>query len=58
MAPLIFRCPATGYNVQGWVADEVPTSAVDTYEGILCHACGALHMVNQRTAKVLGVEDE
>ena len=55
-AVLIYRCPNTARNVQGFVADD--PSDDDTYEGIICTACGRLHLVNPKTAKVLGSDDD
>jgi hypothetical protein len=58
MAVFIYRCPATGLNVQGWLADD-PTSADDnTYETVVCTACTRIHLVNPKTGKTLGAEEE
>ena len=43
-------------NVQGWSADEV-TDEDDTYQSFQCIACTRVHLVNLKTGKVLG-EDE
>ena len=55
MPPFLYRCPATGYRVQGFIAEELPA---DTYEAVACTACGRLHLVNPTTGKVLGEDDE
>jgi len=47
----LYRCPNTGRNVQGYVADEV---SEDTYESVTCLACRQVHLVNAKTGKVLG----
>ena len=39
MATFLFRCPNTGYRVQGWVADDGSEDAEATYETVSCHAC-------------------
>ena len=52
----LYRCPNTGQNVQGWSADEV-TDDDDAYQSVPCIACTRLHLVNLKTGKVLG-EDE
>jgi hypothetical protein len=52
----LYRCPNTGRNVQGWSADEV-TDDDETYQSFECIACTSVHLVNLKTGKVLG-EDE
>ncbi len=52
----LYRCPNTGQTVQGWSADEV-TKQDDTYQLFACIACTRVHLVNLKTGKVLG-EDE
>ena len=32
MAIILFRCPNTGYRVQGWFAEDVSETDDDTYE--------------------------
>jgi hypothetical protein len=55
MATLIFRCPTTGMNVQGWFADEVAAKAdKHDYVGMSCSACRRTHLVNPQTGKVVG----
>jgi hypothetical protein len=55
MATIIYRCPNTGLNVQGWFADD-PTraDANDSYEAVLCTACTKLHLINPKTGRTLG----
>jgi len=53
----LYRCPNTGQNVQGWSADEV-TDDDDAYQSVPCIACTRLHLVNLKTGKVLGDEDD
>lgn len=58
MAPFLYRCPVTGLNVQGWIADD--PDALDLEERHVsqtCLACQRVHLVNPGTGKVLG-EDE
>jgi hypothetical protein len=57
MAPFLYRCPNTGFRVQGWAADGEPKND-DTYESANCLACGQLHLVNLTTGKTLGVDDD
>ena len=54
MAPFLYRCPNTGLNVQGFTADD-PT---DSFEAVTCLACTRVHVVNPRTGKVLGADED
>ena len=54
MTAFLFRCPVTGYSVQGLVSDPVPDS--DSYQSITCNACSRTHLVNPKTGKVAGAE--
>jgi hypothetical protein len=58
MATRVFLCPHTGQPVQGWFADDGSENGGDTYESVTCLACNQLHMVNPRTGKVLGADEE
>ena len=59
MAPFLFRCPNTGLHVQGWVvADDGSDEPGETYETVNCQACRQMHLVNPRTGRVMGSEDE
>jgi hypothetical protein len=53
----LYRCPNTGQNLQGWSADEV-TDEDDTYQSFRCMACTRVHLVNLKTGKVLGREED
>jgi hypothetical protein len=58
MASFLFRCPNTGMNVQGWVADDLgKTSTDETYEAVTCTACARMHLVNAKSGKVLGADE-
>jgi hypothetical protein len=56
MPPFLYGCPNTGYNVQAVAADDPEED--DTYVQVTCLACAQLHLVNPKTGKVLGAEDE
>jgi len=59
MATFLYRCPTTGRNVQGWVAEEVNSDNGDNvYETLLCLACNRHHAVNPSTGKVLGADND
>ena len=45
----VFRCPTTGYNVQGRY--EGGSGPLPTFVGQHCLACNALHVVDPRTGK-------
>jgi hypothetical protein len=57
MATFIFRCPATGLNVQGHVADDKVSKDDNAFESVTCLACRQIHLVNPGTGKVLGIPD-
>jgi hypothetical protein len=50
-------CPNTGQNAQGWSAEEV-TDDDDTYQSFPCIACTRVHLINLKTGKVLGEEED
>jgi len=56
MGPFIYRCPNTGMNVQGCVADD-PTEG-ETYQPITCTICTRLHLVDPKTGRVLGIDED
>ena len=54
----LFRCPATGFDVQTlWPPhdDEKPGGH---YESVTCPSCSQLHFVNRKTGKLLGYEKD
>jgi hypothetical protein len=57
MAHFIFRCPATSLNVQHQTDDD-PDISENEYEGIMCPACTNMHLLNRKTGKLLGQDDE
>ena len=57
MTPIMFRCPATGLSVQGWLADDPSMTEGEVYETVTCLACTQLHLINRATGRVLG-DDE
>jgi hypothetical protein len=48
MSTILFRCPNTGYPVQGWFAHGVSRDCKDIFEGVICLACGGVHLVNPK----------
>jgi hypothetical protein len=55
MATFLYRCPATGYNVQGFVADH-PAKDDTVFQSVTCTACSRVHLVNPKTGKVVGAD--
>jgi hypothetical protein len=59
MPPFIFRCPDTGFRVQGWTSDDDESEKAGVvYEVVICHACGRLHLVDRKTGKTAGEGSE
>ena len=56
MTPILYRCPNTGQQVQGFVADA-DLDATE-FEAVVCAACAGLHWVSPKTGRVLGVDEE
>jgi hypothetical protein len=52
MAAVLYKCPAIGIRVQGWIAEEA--SGEDTYFPLQCIACKQMHYVNPATGRVIG----
>jgi hypothetical protein len=57
MAHVVFKCPATGLNVQHWLDVDLQ-SADNEYEAITCPACAKVHFLNRKTGKLFGRESE
>jgi len=52
MAAVIYRCPNTGFPVQGYTVDETIARDHDAYEPVSCLACKLVHLVNPKSGKV------
>ena len=51
--PFIFRCPATGLNVQHIFDDATPGREDDrAYVGVRCLACSGIHLVSRVTGRL------
>jgi hypothetical protein len=57
-ATRVFLCPNTGQRVQGWFADDGSENGGETYQAVNCLACRQVHMINPKTGKVLGADEE
>ena len=53
MPRIFFRCPTTGRNLQGWIADEPEIEDGESFQPVTCAACGRFHFVNPKSAEVL-----
>ena len=59
MGNFVFTCPSTNFNVQHWLdEDDDEDAPANEYEVVTCKACARLHLINRKTGKVLGQEDE
>jgi len=50
----LYRCPVTGYRVQGFVADNPSEKNGHVYEPLTCVVCKRIHLVDPKTGKVAG----
>jgi hypothetical protein len=58
MPPFIFRCPNTGFHVQGFTPEDESEGASNVVVGVTCLACGSVHLVNPKTGKTVGEDSE
>jgi hypothetical protein len=57
MAAFVYRCPATGLKVQGFLQGGLAPGSASTeevYETVDCTACRGVHLVNPMTGQVAG----
>jgi len=53
MPIIYFRCPSTGRDVQGWIADSPDIEDGESFQPVKCAACGRFHYISPKSAKVL-----
>ena len=54
VGPFIFRCPATGLNVQHIFDEEVPEIGIERrYEAVQCLACTGIHLIRRKTGRLI-----
>ena len=58
MPPFVFKCPNTGLNVQAFAADDPTDGKDNTSEALICLACTRVHLVNPKTGKVVGADED
>jgi hypothetical protein len=44
--------------LQGWFADDGSENGGETFQAVNCLACRQVHMINPKTGKVLGADEE
>jgi hypothetical protein len=52
MVTVLYRCPNTGFRVQGYTAEEIAAD-YDIYVPVTCLACKFTHLVNPTSGEVL-----
>ena len=52
MVTVLYRCPNTGFRVQGYTAEE-ESADHDGHVPVTCLACKLMHLVNPKTGEVL-----
>jgi hypothetical protein len=53
--PFIFKCPRTGYNVQGYDDEDEPEiTEGKRYKMFECLACRGFHLVDPDTGELMG----
>ena len=57
MFACVYRCPNTGMNGQGWVADDPTEGEGEIYAAITCTICTRIHLVDPKTGRVLGSDE-
>jgi hypothetical protein len=59
MPSFIYRCPNTGFRVEGLAPDDDKSEEADNvFVGVTCLACGVLHLVNPKTGRTAGESSE
>lgn len=49
---IVYRCPKTGENVQGWLPADISENEGVTYESLQCAGCTRIHFVNRATSQL------
>jgi len=52
MTTFIYRCPVTGYNVQGIVSGDQRDKEPDSHFTVTCTICGRHHLIDTETLQV------
>jgi hypothetical protein len=54
MPTFIYRCPITGFRVQGHAPESAHEDKGEHFELVTCTACKRVHLVNPKTGKLIG----
>jgi hypothetical protein len=57
MPIIYFRCPSTGRDVQGWIADSPDIEDGESFQPVKCAACGRFHYISPKSANSWGIEE-
>jgi hypothetical protein len=55
--PFRLQVPSDHLNVQHFLDDD-PDISENEYEAVTCLACSKLHLINRKTGKLLGQDDD
>ena len=58
MRGISFRCPTREMHTQAWIADDIQAGSENEYITVDCIACRGIHLINPRTAKVIGARSD
>jgi RNase P subunit RPR2 len=58
MPPFLYRCPNTGFQVQGLATDEDGSEGANDVFVVTCLMCGWAHFVNPKTGEMPGERTE
>ena len=58
MRGISFRCPTREMHTQAWIADDIQAGSENEYLTVDCIACRGIHLINPRTAEVIGARGD
>jgi hypothetical protein len=58
MQTFIYRCPITGFRVQGQAPESTNEGKGEHFEAVTCTACKRVHLVNPKTGKLISERDK
>jgi hypothetical protein len=58
MRGISFRCPTREMHTQAWIADDFQAGSENEYLTVDCIACRGIHLINPRTAEVIGARTD
>jgi len=56
MVSFIYRCPNTGLYAHAWT--DGADNNDQTYEAVICAACQRPHLINTKTGKLVGDDED